>query len=215
MDNIMQLILLLPVLLLSLSLHELSHGYASYLMGDPTAKNAGRLTLNPLSHLDPVGALVLIMTQRFGWAKPVPINPRYYDNPRRDMMLVSFAGPASNLVLAAFFAIIINIMPLLTGQSLAGLLYGMRGNTMITIVNFLYLAIMINISLAIFNLLPFPPLDGSKILRGVLPPKFDRYFNKLEGPIGMLVILVLAYSGLLWSVIGPVVNGILNLLVFF
>ncbi len=215
MDNIMQLILLLPVLLLSLSLHELSHGYASYMMGDPTAKNAGRLTLNPLAHLDPIGALVLIMTRRFGWAKPVPINPRYYDNPRRDLMLVSFAGPASNLALAAFFAIIINIMPLITGQSLVGLLYGMRGNTMIIIVNFLYLAIMINISLAIFNLLPFPPLDGSKILRGVLPAKFDRYFNVLEGPMGMLVILVLAYSGVLWAIIGPVVNGILNLLVFF
>jgi len=214
-DNIMQLILLLPVLLLSLSLHELSHGYASYMMGDPTAKNAGRLTLNPLAHLDPIGALVLIMTRRFGWAKPVPINPRYYDNPRRDLMLVSFAGPASNLALAAFFAIIINIMPLITGQSLVGLLYGMRGNTMIIIVNFLYLAIMINISLAIFNLLPFPPLDGSKILRGVLPAKFDRYFNVLEGPMGMLVILVLAYSGVLWAIIGPVVNGILNLLVFF
>ncbi len=211
----MQLILLLPVLLLSLSLHELSHGYASYMMGDPTAKNAGRLTLNPLAHLDPIGALVLIMTRRFGWAKPVPINPRYYDNPRRDLMLVSFAGPASNLALAAFFAIIINIMPLITGQSLVGLLYGMRGNTMIIIVNFLYLAIMINISLAIFNLLPFPPLDGSKILRGVLPAKFDRYFNVLEGPMGMLVILVLAYSGVLWAIIGPVVNGILNLLVFF
>ncbi|MGM0415045.1 MAG: site-2 protease family protein [Bacillota bacterium] len=215
MDNIMQLILLLPVLLLSLSIHELSHGYASYKMGDPTAKNAGRLTLNPLAHLDPVGALVLIMTQRFGWAKPVPINPRYYDNPRRDMMLVSFAGPASNLTLAAFFAIIINMMPLITGQPLMGLLYGTRGNIMITVVNFLYLAIMINISLAIFNLLPFPPLDGSKILRGVLPAKYDRYFNKLEGPIGMLVILVLAYSGILWSIIGPVVNGILNLLVIF
>src|SRR6056297_2758463 len=106
MPSIQELIFLIPILLMSLSFHEFSHGYASYRLGDPTPKLMGRLTLNPLSHLDLMGSLVLIITRRFGWAKPVPINPRYYSNPRKGMMLVGLAGPGSNLVMAGIFAII-------------------------------------------------------------------------------------------------------------
>src|SRR6056297_696116 len=106
MPNIMELILVIPILLLSLSIHEYSHGYVSYLLGDPTPKANGRLTLNPLAHLDLMGSLVLIITRRIGWAKPVPINPRYYKNPRKGLMIVGIAGPGSNLVMAGIFAII-------------------------------------------------------------------------------------------------------------
>src|SRR6056297_159515 len=124
MSNIMELILVIPVLLLSLSIHEYSHGYVSYLLGDPTPKTNGRLTLNPIAHLDLVGSLVLLITRRIGWAKPVPIDPRYYKNPRKGLMLVGIAGPGSNLIMAAIFAIIFKIaMMMVNVNSLGGLTF--------------------------------------------------------------------------------------------
>lgn len=214
MPSIQELILIIPILLISLSFHEYSHGKASNMLGDPTPKLMGRLTLNPLAHLDLIGSLVLIMTMRVGWAKPVPINPRYYQNPRRGMMLVGLAGPAANLVLAFIFSIIMKLILQFSGIEIRGLyLYGSASQFVITAVNFFVLAILVNLSLAVFNLIPVPPLDGSKILRGFLSPRYDRYFYTLEGPVGMVLILVLAYAGILGKIISPIVNLMFKILV--
>jgi Zn-dependent protease len=216
LSSIQELILIIPVLLLSLSFHEYAHGKVSNLLGDPTPKIMGRLTLNPLAHLDLMGSLVLIITRRIGWAKPVPINPSYYKNPRKGMLLVGIAGPGANIILAVFFALLIHLFFELTGFTLKnGYIYGYGEITGIikTIISFLYLAILVNLSLAIFNLIPIPPLDGSKILRGFLPARYDRYFLKLEGPVGMILLLILAYTGILWKIISPVITVLLNILI--
>lgn len=212
MSTIYELVLLIPVLLLSLSLHEFMHGYVSYRLGDPTPKAQGRLTLNPLAHLDPIGSLVLVLTRRFGWAKPVPINPNYYKKPRQGMMLVSLAGPGANFFLAILFALIARTIGFFGSGSLLQLQMSGYGNLVQTFVMFFQLAIIINLSLACFNLLPVPPLDGSKILMGILPPKFDKYIRKLEGPYGMILLLILAYTGILWGLIGPLVRTMYGVL---
>lgn len=212
MSTIYELLLLIPVLLFSLSLHEFSHGYVSHKLGDPTPKSAGRLTLNPLAHLDPFGSLVLILTRRFGWAKPVPINPNYYQKPRQGMMFVSLAGPLSNFFLASVFALTARALVFFSSSSLYQLQQAGYGSLVQTIFVFFQLAVIINLSLGFFNLLPVPPLDGSKILMGVLPPKFDKYIQKLEGPYGMILLLILAYTGILWGLIGPLVNTVYAIL---
>lgn len=215
MSSIQELIFIIPILLLSLSFHEYSHGKASYMLGDPTPKMMGRLTLNPLAHLDLMGSLVLVLTRRIGWAKPVPINPRYYKNPRQGMLLVGLAGPGANIILAILFALLVKIILQLTGLTLRHSYlygYGQVSTIVKTTISFFYLAVLVNLSLAVFNLIPIPPLDGSKILRGFLPPRYDRYFLKLEGPVGMIVLLLLAYTGILWSIIRPVISLLMNLL---
>lgn len=205
--------MVIPVLLLSLSIHEYSHGYVSYLLGDPTPKVNGRLTLNPIAHLDLIGSLVLLITRRIGWAKPVPIDPRYYKNPRKGLMLVGVAGPGSNLILAVIFALIFRTVMAFASINSVGAMSGQVSNLQYVILRFLILAIIVNLSLGFFNLLPIPPLDGSNILRGVLPRNLDKYLNKLQGPIGMILLLVLAYTGILWGMISPFVNFFLGILI--
>jgi len=213
MSNIMELILVIPVLLLSLSIHEYSHGYVSYLLGDPTPKANGRLTLNPIAHLDLVGSLVLLITRRIGWAKPVPIDPRYYKNPRKGLMLVGIAGPGSNLILATIFALIFRTVMAFASINSVGAMGTQVSNLQYVVLRFLILAIIVNLSLGFFNLLPIPPLDGSNILRGLIPRDLDKYLNKLQGPIGMILLLVLAYTGILWGMISPFVNFFLGILI--
>ena len=197
------MILLIPVILFALSVHEYSHGMVAYRLGDPTAKYAGRLTLNPLSHMDPLGTLMLFLVH-FGWAKPVPVDPSYFANPRRDMLWVALAGPASNMVLAFLSGLVIRLMNTDPGAVMA-LSFGPQLATMVI------LSLKINLSLAIFNLLPIPPLDGSKILYGLLPPEYDRLIYNLEryGP-GVLMALVmfgmLTGVSILWAFIGPFVG---------
>jgi len=207
-QTLVQIVILLPVFLLALSVHEFSHGYVSYLLGDPTAKMEGRLTLNPMAHLDPIGTLVLVLTRMFGWAKPVPINPSYYENPRKGMMYVGLAGPGSNFIMAILFSgmwmILIQtglISPFTSMQSVMGIVAMM-----------ISMGIQINIALGVFNLIPIPPLDGSKILRGLLPRKFDQYFHQLEGPQGMIIIFILLATGVLGRIIRPVINLFMGLL---
>ena len=183
MQELLSLLVSVPGLLLCLSLHEAAHGYTAYRLGDPTAKNAGRLTLDPLKHLDPVGTICLLFFH-VGWAKPVPVNTRYFKNPRRDTALVSLAGPVSNFLLAAVllfvrqFLIFSSVMPVYV----LGLMVH-------------YAAIM-SIGLGVFNLIPVPPLDGSKILFSFLPwqqaAKYAKYVQYIQ--FGLLVLLFVAFQ---------------------
>ena len=178
-------IYLIPAVLLSLSFHEFSHGYVAFKLGDPTAKQAGRLTLNPLAHIDPLGTLCMLIF-RFGWAKPVPVNVMYFKDRKKGMAITAAAGPISNLLLA--FLCLLLFVPVLVyaGWTAVGSYAA----------NFLYIMVMINVGLAVFNLLPISPLDGSKILYAVLPNKiyfslmrYERYFQP--------VLFLLLWPGLL------------------
>ena len=174
------LIILLPILIFSLCFHEFSHGYIAYKLGDHTAARNGRLTLNPLAHLDPIGSLMILFVG-FGWAKPVPVNPVNFSNPRVDMMKVAFAGPASNLLLAftgGLMMRLVNIVGLLQSEML---------------IQTLYYFIFINISLAVFNMIPVAPLDGSQIFGNMISKNNPELAWKLQmyGPkILMGVILI-------------------------
>ena len=205
MNHITQLLALVIPILLALSIHELSHGLVAFYFGDPTAKNAGRLTLNPLAHLDPLGTLMLFIVH-FGWAKPVPVNPAYFKNPKRDMLWVALAGPTSNMILAFLTGIIIRIVGI-----------EMSNNFTINFLKLmLYYSLTINLALAVFNLIPIPPLDGSKILQGLLPPKYDEMTYNLEryGPFILLGIIIfgsLSGISIIGSIIWPFVNVFANL----
>ncbi len=182
-----QIIILVPVFLFALTAHEFSHGYVASLCGDPTAKMQGRLTFNPISHLDPMGALALFLIG-FGWAKPVPIDPRNFRNYKRDMILVALAGPASNLLVMLISFIILMFLPSL-GPFIPGFMFQPL-NLM------LQWSIYINSLLAIFNMIPIPPLDGSKVLMCLLPAKQARVIESLER-YGFIIILGLAFTGIL------------------
>ena len=202
---IVQLLLTLPVVLLSLSVHETAHGYVAYRLGDPTAHSMGRLTLNPLKHLDLFGFLSMILLG-FGWAKPVPVNARYFKNPKRDMALTGLAGPLSNLLLALVFAVAMKSFYL-------ALPYLPIPNTTVSTMlgffhDFLFYGIYLNVAFAIFNLLPVPPMDGSRLLFAVLPSplyfKIMRYEQYIY--IGMILLLAL-------GVITPIISYLTNAVV--
>ena len=173
------ILLSLPVILLALCVHEVAHGYVASKLGDPTAKSMGRLTLNPLKHLDPFGFLAMLCFG-FGWARPVPINPRYFKKPRQGMAICALAGPISNILMALLFSVGYKLLSNATGTFVSGgaiYYYTELGMADFAVI-LCYLGVTLNISLAIFNLLPIPPLDGSKVLYTFLPPK--TYFNMLR-----------------------------------
>ena len=178
-------IYLIPAVLLSLSFHEFSHGYVAFKLGDPTAKQAGRLTLNPLAHIDPLGTLCMLIF-RFGWAKPVPVNVMYFKDRKKGMAITAAAGPISNLLLA--FLCLLLFVPVLVyaGWTAVGSYAA----------NFLYIMVMINVGLAVFNLLPISPLDGSKILYAVLPNKIYFSIMRYERSFQPVLFLLL-WTGLL------------------
>ncbi len=196
--DLFQTLLRIPIVLLSLSVHEAAHGYAAYKLGDRTAYNLGRLSLNPLRHLDPIGAVCMLLFG-FGWARPVPINTRYFKKPRRDMAISSLAGPASNLIMA-FAAFVIHAYIIRFGTSIAitenGFELAASSNFVYVLELFFYQFFALNIMLAVFNLFPIPPLDGSRILFAVLPDKFYFGFMKYEQFIS-IGIFVLLFMGLL------------------
>ncbi|MEN8257252.1 MAG: site-2 protease family protein [Thermodesulfobacteriota bacterium] len=185
--NFQDLVIQIPVFLFALTIHEFSHGYVAMLCGDQTARMQGRLTMNPLKHLDPLGTLAIFLIH-FGWARPVPVDPRNFRNPHRDMILVSLAGPMSNLatMIVSLFALI----------AMAYFGRGMPDFLAQPIIAMLSVSIWINSILAIFNMIPIPPLDGSKVLMGLLPPKQARYIARMEGA-GFILIMILAFTGML------------------
>ena len=201
-----------PVLM-AITCHEAAHGYAAWRLGDPTAKLSGRLTFNPIRHVDPVGTVVfpllLVLIKSpfiFGWAKPVPVNPRYFKNPVQGMMLVSLAGPGTNFALALacaalFHALIFSAV--------------MLGGTGMGVIEPLLLmaqyGVIINLILGIFNLFPIPPLDGAKILAGFLPEQGVRWIYSFER-YGFVVIILLLMTGVLQSVLLPLVSFFANIL---
>ena len=187
------LVLLIPVLLFALVFHEFSHGWVAYKLGDPTAKHQGRLTLNPLAHLDPFGSMMILFVG-FGWAKPVPVDSRYLANPRVDMMKIAFAGPASNLLLAFIGGILLRI----TGY-------------MGPLTSMLILFTQINISLAVFNMIPIPPLDGSQIFSGIMIRKNPNLVMQLQmyGPqilMGLILFGMFTGVAISWAFMRPFVS---------
>ena len=202
-------LLTIPVVLISLCFHELSHGYIAYKLGDPTAKMYGRLTMNPLSHLDLFGTLSMMLFG-IGWAKPVPINARNFRNPKKGMAITGLAGPVSNLILAFVSYLSYRILYATVGLSFIikdGYIY--YANVKYTLVDyiglFLIVSTMLNISLAVFNLIPIPPFDGSRIFYFVLPDRF--YFGVMRYErIIMLVTMAVLFSG----VADPLLSGARN-----
>lgn len=199
----------LPVLF-AITLHEVAHGWVARRLGDPTAMMLGRLTLNPLKHIDPVGTvlvpLVLLVLGGFifGWAKPVPVTWENLRHPRRDMALVAVAGPAANLLMAVFWALMMKLALVL------------RGGTDWLALPLLYMAgagITINIVLMVLNLLPLPPLDGGRVVSGLLPGRVALQFNRIE-PYGILILLVLLATGFLGRILWPPVH-LLESLIYF
>ena len=196
-----EIIIIAPPLLLALTVHEFAHGWVAYRLGDPTAKMAGRLTLNPLRHLDPIGTIAFFLI-KIGWAKPVPVNAAYFKNPRKDMLWVALAGPMTNLAMAVISAVATKVvwllMEILPASSVVNALF-VPFNAM------LIASVWINLVLCILNFLPIPPLDGSRILSGILPPDLARSFAGVER-YGFILILVLAFSGILAKIILPIIH---------
>ena len=197
-------VMIFVVLLFSVILHEVAHGYTALRLGDPTARDAGRLTLNPIKHVDPFGTVLLPLLLHLaqspiliGWAKPVPVNPLLLREPKKAMMLVSASGPLTNITLAVLFALGLRYLP---------------ASTVPLFVDLLVFSCYINIILALFNLLPVPPLDGSKLLAGLLPARLRESYMRL-GRYGIFIVLPLVYLALKYGVLTTIVEGIFYFLV--
>lgn len=200
LENPIIFLIYLIALVISITIHEFSHALAADRLGDPTPRLAGRVTLNPLAHLDPIGTLMLILF-RFGWGKPVIFDPYNLRNPRRDSALIALAGPTSNILLAIVLALIIRFIPM--GDFLIA--------SLIAVIN-------LNVILAVFNLLPIHPLDGGKILIGLAPKDVASEWDQLLNQYGIFILLLLVlplYNGSspLFALMGPIVNFILSLLI--
>jgi Zn-dependent protease len=193
-------------LLIAFTIHEVAHAVTADYLGDPTAKEMGRITLNPLAHLDPIGTLLLLVAG-FGWAKPVPVNPyRLRGNPRTSFALVALAGPVSNILLVGLVAI-----PYRLG--LVELFPFNRGSIIPSLDLLLYSFVLINIVMAVFNMIPIPPLDGSKILMGLLPEQLAYQMRPLEtyGPL-LLMLLFIAGGGILSAIMRPAITFLFSFL---
>ena len=202
-------ILMVPVLLISLTIHEFSHGYIAYRLGDMTAKNEGRLSLNPLKHLDPIGTIMMIVA-RVGWAKPVPVNPYFFKDRKKGMMLVSVAGPLSNIIMAFTGVLLFQI----SAYSFYDIIVS-GSKPILYVLDFLQLFFVANLNLAIFNLLPIPPLDGSKILSGGLPTETYFRYMQHERSIGMVfLVVVVVFPGVLGNILGFFTNPIASSMIW-
>lgn len=188
---------------LSIILHEVAHGWVAWKLGDPTAKQEGRLTLSPVSHIDPMFSILMPVicyissggTMLFGGARPVPVNPFNLRNPRRDMVWISAAGPGTNLLLALVCVLFLRMEFLLRPGSVGQVIF--------------FRALQTNILLACFNLIPIPPLDGSRILRGLLPREQAGFFDSIE-PYGLFILIALLATGMLGVILGPMINAVMR-----
>lgn len=186
-------ILFIGFIVVAVTVHEAAHAWSSNQLGDPTARLLGRITLNPIKHLDPMGSLLFLLAG-FGWGRPVPVDPFNLREPRKDNALIALAGPASNLLLAAIIGIGFRLQ-IVPGE----------------VFDYVYLFGLLNINLAIFNLLPVPPLDGSKLYRAITPESFDALWDFLDRfGVYILLALFISGSGIISTVIGPIIMSVMR-----
>ena len=196
-----QVFIIFIVLVFSLTVHEMAHAWTADQLGDPTARLLGRVSLNPIVHADLIGTVIFPILalvsglSLIGWAKPVPVNIRRLGHPRRDYIAVAAAGPASNLALAVGAALVLHLVPV-SPMTLG------EPNLSAPIASLLSRAIQLNVLLALFNMIPIPPLDGGNVLSGLLPLRFASVFNMIR-PYGFILLYVLMFRGWLWDIIGP------------
>ena len=205
---LIQIAMCLPIVFLSLSLHESAHGFLAYKCGDPTARNLGRITLNPVKHLDPIGLLSMLLLG-YGWAKPVPVNSRNFRKPKAGMILTAVAGPVSNLLLGFVFAVILRFTYIPLFKAMWEASTDQQAMILQYVIIFIYLAAQLNVSLALFNLIPIPPYDGSRILFALLPAKayfkivpYERYIN--------IIFVVLLIAGVFTTPLSWATNLIMK-----
>ena len=218
--NIINIVISLFVLLFAITIHEAAHGWMASKFGDDTARSMGRVTLNPIAHIDPIGTvllpilLVIINAPVFGWAKPVPVNPFNLRDPRRDNLYISAAGPMANILAAAFSLVAILLIKSLSPGASAFLL-GRGGfadgfHPLGSLILIFFYSALINMYLVVFNLIPVPPLDGSGVLMGLLSEEAAQQYDRLR-PYGFLIVIGLIYLGVLNAIIRPVQNLILSI----
>lgn len=200
-----QLALLSVPILIAVTFHELAHGIIADRLGDPTPRMAGRLTLNPVKHLDPVGAIVFILTRTIGWARPVPVNPYNFRDPLKGMLYVSLAGPIANFLIAVVASFLYKLMLTFEGDPF------IAERIIVPAALMVRYTIILNIGIGVFNLIPIPPLDGSKILMGLLPPKARMIYAGIE-PFGFLILLGLIILGVVNVIVFPLVHFMVGLL---
>lgn len=205
-ENPLLFVTILIALLFSVTIHEFSHAYAANKLGDPTAKNLGRLSLNPLVHLDPLGTLTL-MIAGFGWGKAVPVNYYNLKNPKRDAAIISFAGPASNFVMAILLTVFIKLIDYFFGTDNLS----RPAFWPLIMSTFIYPIVLYNLVLGIFNLLPIEPLDGFKIVNGCLPPRLSVQWIQLA-PYGIFILIFMVATGSTSRIILPIVSFLISLL---